>query len=99
MLKRTGIKTIRESDYGVYVWKLPSGNFLADTDFNILNVESRFGDIQKMKILQDTASYWGYPDGTPEFIDGVYRVTDEEYEEQIAAMLNGQMPDAPKNRR
>lgn len=98
-IKRTGMKRIRESNVGVYVWKRANGKYLADTEGNMLNIPAVFGDIQKIAEIGRAAAHYGFPDGEAEFIDGVHRVTEEEYQEQVAAYLNGQLPDVPRLRR
>lgn len=81
-IKTKGITRVRDSDYGVYIWKLPNGRPLMDDDFNMLSITSRFGDLQKMAQLGRVAASYGFPDGTPEFVEG-FKCTDEEYEEWI----------------
>lgn len=77
---------IRESDIGVYVWQLPNGNVLADTDGNILNVPSEFGNLSKMVELQVAAKHYGYPDGKAVF-EEVHRCTEQEYQDQMQELI------------
>lgn len=77
---------IRESDIGVYVWQLPNGNILADTDGNILNVPSEFGNLSKMVELQVAAKHYGYPDGKAVF-EEVHRCTEQEYQDQMQELI------------
>lgn len=77
---------IRESDIGVYVWELPNGNVLADTDGNILNVPSEFGNLSKMVELQVAAKHYGYPDGKAVF-EEVHRCTEQEYQDQMQELI------------
>lgn len=97
-LKRTGVKKIRETDLGVYVWRrAETGKILADTNGNPLNIPAEFGDISKMMQLQDAVKAvckannltW---EGQPVFWD-VHRCTDEEYAEQVYLMDNGILSD------
>lgn len=82
-LKRT---KVRESDIGVYVWELPGGNILANTDGEILNVPARFGDLSKMVELQVAAKHYGFPDGRAVF-EEVHRCTDQEYQDQMQELI------------
>lgn len=77
---------IRESDIGVYVWQLPSGNFLADTEGHILNVPSEFGDLSKMVELQKAAKHYGFPEGKAVF-EEVHRCTEQEYQDQMQELI------------
>lgn len=80
------------SNYGIYVWMLPNGEFFQDDDGNTLNVPSMKYDIQKMKSLQDAAAYYGKPEGKAVFIPGVGRATDTQYAEDIERMKSGLTP-------
>lgn len=97
-LKRTGVKKIRQTDLGVYVWKrAENGKILADTEGNPLNIPAEYGDISKMMKLQEAAKAvclandltW---EGEAVFWD-VHRCTDEEYAEQVYLMDNGILSD------
>lgn len=79
-------------EYGLYLWKLPTGKFFKDDDGNYLNIPSRIGDIEKMNILRKAAAYYGQPEGKPEFIAGTSRATDEEYSEQVDRLKQGYIP-------
>jgi hypothetical protein len=81
-----------KSKYGIYVWILPNGEPFMDDDGNTLNVPSVQFDIQKMKSLAEAAAYWGKPDGSPKFMPGVGRVTDEQAREDVQRMAEGLTP-------
>ena len=86
------MKRVRESDIGVYIWKLPNGNILANTDGEILNIPSEHGDITKMAELQRAATHFGYPDGQAVF-EEVHRCTEQEYQDQMQELIeNGTTP-------
>ena len=88
-IKRKRIQQVRSTNYGLYAWQRPNGKFLADTDGNMLNIESEYGDIQKMAEIAKAAAYWGYPDGKPVFIESE-RCTEEQYQEQINNLLESE---------
>lgn len=83
---KTNIKRIRESRIGVYVWQLPNGNLLADSDQNILNVPAEYGDIKQMAALQKAAAYYGFPDGKAVFEES-HRCTEAEYQAQLEQLI------------
>lgn len=83
---------IRESDIGVYVWELPNGNILANTDGEILNVPAEHGDISKMVEIQKAAKHYGFPEGRAVF-EEVHRCTEQEYQDQMQELIeNGTTP-------
>jgi hypothetical protein len=86
-LNKPKISVVSETDYGLYFWKMSNGRYLQDEDNNILNIESKRGDILKMKALQDAALYWGAdPNGTPHFVE-TSRATEGEFQEQLRQFL------------
>lgn len=92
IIKVMKIQRVRESQIGVYVWELPNGNYLANTDGEILNVPSEFGDLAKMAELQRAASHYGYPDGKAVF-EEVHRCTEQEYQDQLQQLIEtGETP-------
>lgn len=108
MEKKSPIKTIRrtpirETDLGVYVWRMSNGKILANENADVLNIPSEYGDIQKMMELQRAAHYWlgvmGLPkEGKAEFWD-VHRCTEEEFAEQLYELDNGILSDTNIRRR
>jgi hypothetical protein len=92
-MKNFRMRKVDESSFGLYVWKLPTGEILGDEDGNILNVPSEQYNLGRIKILRDAATHYGYPEGEPLFMSGRRRVTDEEEEEQIERMKEGKTPD------
>ena len=92
-MKNFKITPVEESSFGMYVWQLPSGEVLGDTEGNILNVPSEKYDLAKIKIIREAAAHYGYPEGEPRFLSGRRRVTDEEYDEQVERMKEGKTPD------
>ncbi|AWN03914.1 hypothetical protein PBI_PEREGRIN_74 [Rhodococcus phage Peregrin] len=81
------ISIVSETNYGLYFWKLPNGRYFQDDDNNILNIESKRGDILKMNALREAAIYWGAdPNGKPHFVETT-RATEGEFQEQLRQML------------
>lgn len=87
------IKVVEDdSNIGIYVWKLDTGEIFGDEDGNILNIPSVRFDLEKMKIISEAARYWGAPPGRPHFMGGVGRITDAQYEEDMERTMNGLTP-------
>lgn len=86
-------RPVEESSFGLYVWKLPSGELLGNTDGDVLNVPSEKFDLGKMKMLRDAATYYGFPEGECVFLSGRRRVTEDELEEQKERLKDGLTPD------
>lgn len=79
-------------DYGLYLWRLPTGKFYKDDDGNYLNIPGLKGDIEKMSILRKAAAHYGQPEGSPYFLAGGMRATEEEYSEQVDRLAQGYIP-------
>lgn len=87
------IKAVESTaEYGLYVWKLPNGEYFTDGDGNTLNVPSMKFDIQKMNRLAEAAAYYGAPDGQAFFMAGVGRATDSMLAEDTERMASGLTP-------
>lgn len=82
----------KQRDYGIYVWRLPSGEIVSDGNGNIMNIPAREHDLEAMSKITKAASYYGFSDGRPEFQPGVRRITDEEHSEQLNRMKEGYIP-------
>ena len=78
--------------WGTYVWKKANGKWFTDGQGNVLNVPANKGDEAQIQKLRDAAAYYGEADGTPVFMAGTSRITDEEYTEQIDRMKQGLIP-------
>lgn len=91
-MKKSKASYVSETNVGIYVWRLPDGSYLAD-GIDILSIESVRGDIQKMAAISKAASYYGYPDGSPEFQEGYRKISDEEFLIQLDRAKKGLVPD------
>lgn len=87
------ITEIRETDDGLYVWKLPDGSLLGNSDGEYLSVASRIGDLTKIAALTKAAQSYGYPEGRAIFLAGRRKVTKSEWEDQMERLLDGKVPD------
>lgn len=91
---KTKISIVEEpfSDYGIYVWQLPSGKFFTDDHGNALSIDSMKGDESRIALLRNEASWNGQPHGQAVFFANVRKVSDEEYSEQVDRMAQGYIP-------
>lgn len=88
---KTRVQVVEEpfSNYGIYVWQLPSGKFFTDGNGNALCIDSMKGDQSRIDLLQKEAAWNGQPDGKAVFFANVRKVSDEEYSEQKDRMSQG----------
>lgn len=77
---------------GIYVWRLPDGNLVQDSQGNIMNIPARKFDIEAINKITKAAQHYGFPDGKAEFMAGTRRVSDSEYSEQKDRMKEGYIP-------
>lgn len=97
-MTKTRIRAIEESDYGLYVWELDNGQWIADENKNFLSMPSKKGDEYKLgefkRFAHDVLRGEGIePNGKAVFLSGHRRITDDEYEEQRQRQLLGLTPD------
>lgn len=78
-------------EWGLYMWRLPSGKLFQDGNGNYLNIPSRKYDIEKIKQVRQAAAHFGQPEGTVHFEPGVQRATEEERREQEDLLRAGEI--------
>ena len=83
----------QETEYGLYVWKLPDGRYVGDGDGHMMAIASRQNDIKKMMRLKSAAKGMGIEEGGLHYLPDKYPVTDSEYDLQVERMDNGLMAD------
>ena len=86
-------RVVDHTIYGVYVWQLPDGTYFTNDNHDYLSISSVKGDIGKMAKLQRAAAHWGQPNGTPVFMAGNRKITQEEFDHQWERHLNGELAD------
>lgn len=91
-MKKPKATIVSETNVGIYVWQLPDGEYVAQ-GLDVLSIESTRGDIQKMAAIQKAAKYYGFPEGTPVFVEGRRKITDDEFQTQLHRMRAGLTPD------
>ena len=92
-LKKPRVTLVDENPgWGLYAWRKADGKLFMDEDHNLLNIPSRYGDLEKISQITKAAAHYGEPEGKPFFIPGVQRTTDDEYEVQKERMKVGLLP-------
>jgi len=91
--KKSRITPVSETNLGVYVWQLPDETFVADEKANVMSISSFRGDLKAISAIRKAASYYGFDEGSPIFLEGARKITDEELQEQIYRMNQGLVPD------
>lgn len=92
-LKTTNVQQIEEVNYGVYLWKMPDGSFVADDEQHFLMIRAIKGDPVRIQKMKDAVRSFGITEGSAYFMSGHRPVTDEEYEEQKQRLDWGLVPD------
>lgn len=93
---KTNIKSVSQGQFdqfGVYLWKMPDGSYIADDNRNFLSIASSFGDVSRISKLRSYVKTLGISEGSPEFFAGHRKVSDEEYAEQQSRLKSGIIPD------
>lgn len=83
----------KHDQFGVYLWQMPDGSVIADDEGNFLSIASQYGDPTRIAKLSNAAAQCGVFVGSPLFMPGHRKVTDEEYAEQQERLLSGLIPD------
>lgn len=91
--KKSRISSVSETNLGVYVWQLPDETFVADEEANVMSISAFRGDLAAISAIRKSASYYGFDEGCPVFLEGARKITDEELQEQIYRMNQGLVPD------
>lgn len=77
---------------GVYVWKLPSGEIVGDSNGNVMNIPATKYDIEAINKITKAAAHYGFHEGKAEFLAGTRRVSEMEHSEQLSRMKEGYIP-------
>lgn len=91
-----GKKIVHDSPsdrFGVYMWRMPNGAYVADGEGNFLNIPAEVGDPIRVQKLRNAVRSFGITEGQPVFFAGHRRVSDEEYELQRERARLGLVPD------
>lgn len=91
--KKSRVSAVSETNLGVYVWQLPDETFVSDDQANVMSISAFRGDLAAISAIRKAANYYGFDEGTPVFLEGARKITDEELQEQIYRMNQGLVPD------
>lgn len=79
--------------YGVYIWRI-DGKPVVNEDLEYLQIASRRGDQRKIAMLREFVNKeLGIYEGEPYFEEGSRPISQEEWEDQMARQLAGEVPD------
>lgn len=79
--------------YGVYIWRI-NGKPVVNENLDYVQIASRRGDLNKIARLKKFVNEeLGIFDGGPYFEEGSRPISQEEWEDQMARQMNGQVPD------
>ena|ERR1044072_131500 len=92
-MKKGKTRVVSETNIGIYVFRLPNGDYVMDDELRVLSIAATRGDIQKMKELTLAAKVHGFDEGTCEFVEGARKVSDEEFILQYDRFMEGYIPD------
>lgn len=87
------VSTVKETPYGIYVWKMPNGAIVQDEDGNIMSINAKEHDLRAMSALTNVARSYGLVEGGPWFLPNYRKVSDEEYDKQKERLAQGLIPD------
>jgi hypothetical protein len=91
---RRKMYVVKETNKGVYLWKVPGHGFISDGDGHFFMIEGTEHDPVIIKALRDgVKSEFGITEGEAVFFVGNRIVSDEEYETQKARHRAGLHPD------
>lgn len=95
-IKYKGVDIVTDpysGQFGLYLWQTNEGALIANENGDYLNVPSVYGDMKKIKILEQAARECGIEGGGPIFFPGHRRVTQAEWERQYERLNDGLIPD------
>ena len=79
--------------YGVYTWRI-NGRTVVNENREHLIAPARKGDLRAIKRLKDFVNnVLDIHEGEAVFVEGARPVSQEEWEDQMARLQNGQVPD------
>lgn len=92
-LKNTGKLVLPDTPFGVCVWKLEDGSYLG-MDGEFLCAEGRMYDPNIEASMKEAAEhYLPGNDGKPHWMQDARKVTQSEWEDQMARAQDGEIPD------
>lgn len=93
MNEKSKVREIQETNLGVYIWRMNDGSWLIDGDGNFLSITAFQGDLTAIAKISAAARNIGYSEGQAIFAPGRRKISDSEFEEQMARQEAGLIPD------
>lgn len=84
---------IDEYNWGVYIWKTPEGKVVKNENGDFLMIMSKKGNKAQIEKLRLAAKSCGIDGGEAIFWSGHRPISEEEYQEQVARLTVGLVPD------
>lgn len=84
---------IDEYNWGVYIWKTPDNKVIKNENGDFLQIMSKRGDKAQIEKLRQAAKACGVDGGEAVFWSGHRPISEEEYQEQVARLTVGLVPD------
>lgn len=76
--------------WGVLVWQDAEGRIVANREGDVLSMQCFKGDLKALEVMREAAEYYGIFGGRAAFLPGRRKISQSEYEDQMAAYLDGQ---------
>ena len=92
MSTRPRVQRVNEVAWGCYVWQLPSGGYLGNENGDYLSIYCLKSDINALAAIRQTAKDIGFPEGKAVWIPGAEKITQSQWEDQVARLKAGQVP-------
>lgn len=80
--------------YGVCLWRLKDGSYVQDSQGNYLCAQAKLNDLGTERKIIAAARELGIEEGGPFWLPGFRTISNSEYEDQMADLLDGGVPDA-----
>lgn len=91
--KNSRISVVSETDIGLYVWQMPNRQIVTNENRDVMNIPALRGDLSAIAKISSAARKLGINEGSPLFLEGARRITEEELDEQKERMAAGLIPD------
>ncbi len=83
---------VPDTPHGVCVWEV-DGKYLSDGE-GYLSLEGEMNDLRVERKMREAAYYWlGQEIGRPVWVPDARKVTHDEWEDQKARLIDGEVPD------
>lgn len=93
LLQPKRVMEVPDYQTGLCLWQTTNGGYVMDSDQNYLNCFGKVGDpIIEMKMAEAAKSI-GITGGKALWLPGFRRVTQSEWEDQMAELMEGGIPD------